>query len=276
MILRAHAKINLTLEVLGKRPDGYHEIRSVMRSLDLHDTIVIEAGGSLEVQCDITELGGEANLAYRAARLLQQETGSQPGARISIRKAVPVAAGLGGGSSDAAATLLGLDRLWRINLGDRRLGELAAQLGSDVPFFLLGSTAIAAGRGERIQRIEDQPNCHVVLVNPGFAVSTAAVYGGVTPELYSDGEYSNQFAALAPGTSPSAWPLVNVLQDVTCRIHPVIDQMLTALREWGAVQSRMCGSGPTCFGLFSDSDRADAAVQAASARGWRAWLTRFA
>lgn len=275
-VCAAHAKVNLTLEILGKRPDGYHELRSVFRCLALHDTLRIISSSSLEVYCDVPGLSGPENLAYRAGALLREAVGCVQGARIEIEKRIPVAGGLGGGSSDGAAALTGLDRYWRIGLGGERLAGLAARLGSDVPFFLLGGTALASGRGEVLRPLAALPDCPVLLVRPPIAVSTAAVYRAVTPADYGDGLMSERFAALPPGAPPRDWPLINTLQPVTCRLFPVVADVLAALWDWGALQTLMCGSGPTCFGLFERPDAAASGAAAARDRGWDAWVTHFA
>jgi 4-diphosphocytidyl-2-C-methyl-D-erythritol kinase len=271
----AHAKVNLTLEVLGKRPDGYHEIRSVMRLLALHDIVRLARDESLSVTCSEVQLSGEGNLAFRAASLLRDATGFSGGAAIVINKVIPVAAGLGGGSSNAAATLIGLNTLWRLGLHIGELHELAAKLGSDVPFFLYGGTALAEGRGERITPVASLPSCSVLLVNPGFAVSTAAIYGAVTQADYTDGAVSQVLAHLPGDTPPLRWPLVNGLQRVTVQRYPVVGEILAALPAWGAIQSLMCGSGPTCFGLFTQEEAAYTAAERARARGWSAWVTHL-
>lgn len=276
VIVQAHAKINLTLEVLGKRADGYHEIRSVFRLLALHDTLRIEPAPALTVECDVPELCGAENLAYRAAGLLQEVTGYAGGARIAIDKAIPVAAGLGGGSSDGAASLRGLNALWGTGLPQGELMRLAATLGSDVPFFLIGGMALAAGRGEQLRPLPALPNCVVLLVRPPIAVSTAAIYRAVTPDAYTDGGITAQLADLRAGTAPERWPLINALQVFTCRAYPIVGEVLAALPTWGAMQSLMCGSGPTCFGLFPDEEPAQLAASRARERGWEAWVTQFA
>ena len=275
MIVEAHAKLNLTLEVLGKREDGYHEIRSVIRSLALHDLVEVELATEIDVVCDVEGLGGESNLAFRAAELLREATGTPLGARISIRKFIPVAAGLGGGSSDAAATLRALNRLWQTHLNAIDLSVLAAELGSDVPFFLVGGTSLAQGRGEVVSRLPEQGDCQVVLVNPGFGVSTAEIYGGVTSSMYSSGEASSRFVELPTDYPVAQWPLVNALHPVTISLYPEVAEILEYMQSWGAVQTQMCGSGPTCFGLFLEPARATAAVHAAATHRWRAWHTHF-
>jgi 4-diphosphocytidyl-2-C-methyl-D-erythritol kinase len=275
MIVHAHAKINLTLEVLGRRADGYHEIRSVMRALTLHDTLHIEPWPAIEVECDLPGLDGPANLAFRAARILREATGYGGGARIVIAKAIPAAAGLGGGSSDAAATLAGLNRLWGTGLRREDLAALAATLGSDVAFFLYGGTALAGGRGEQIRPLADQADCPVLLVRPPLAVSTAAVYAATGPQDYADGAASERFAALPPDTPPRDWPLVNSLQAITCRLHPEVAAVLAAIDSWGALRALMCGSGATCFGLFESRSYAEAAAARARGHGWEAWVSHF-
>jgi 4-diphosphocytidyl-2-C-methyl-D-erythritol kinase len=276
MIVEAHAKVNLTLEVLGKRGDGYHELCSIMRLLALHDTLRVEPSDDVEVLCDVEGLGGSQNLAFTAVELLRRETRCPAGIRVTLAKQIPVAAGLGGGSSDAAAALSAANTVWGTGLGLEELSALAAVIGSDVPYFLRGGTALARGRGEVLRPLPPQPICSVLLVNPGFGVSTAAIYGGVTPALYASGRISAAFAGLAPGTAPHLWPLANTLQTVTTALHPVIGEIVERLHAWGAVQALMCGSGPTCFGLFEDSERCATAARNAEAAGWRAWRTKFA
>jgi 4-diphosphocytidyl-2-C-methyl-D-erythritol kinase len=276
MIVHAHAKTNLTLEVLGRRADGYHEIRSVMRALALHDTLHLEPWPAIEVECDRRELEGPGNLAARAAQILREATGYGGGVRIVLAKGIPVAAGLGGGSSDAAACLASLNRLWGTGLSREDLTVLAAKLGSDVAFFLHGGTALASGRGEQVQPLPGQADCPVLLVRPPLVVSTAAVYAAVGPQDYTDGAASERFAALPPGTSPHDWPLVNGLQAITCRLHPEVAEVLAAIRSWGAHRTLMCGSGATCFGLFDTRHAAEGAAMKARGRGWEAWVSSFA
>ncbi len=151
LVLKAYAKINLTLEVLGRREDGYHDIVSILQTIDLHDTLTLEPAQDMALECDQSELEGPDNLVLKAAALLREATGCHQGARLKLQKGIPLAAGLGGGSSDAAAALLGLSRLWGLGLSAEKLMPLAAKLGSDVPFFLYGGTAMAQGRGEIVR-----------------------------------------------------------------------------------------------------------------------------
>ncbi len=273
--VRAHAKLNLTLEALGKRPDGFHEIRSLMCSLALHDVVSLAPASRLEVHCSLPELDGPANLAYRAAELLGASTGRAMGARIDIDKAIPVAAGLAGGSADAAAVLIGLNRLWETGLDAVALRDLGAQLGSDVPFCVLGGVALAAGRGEVLRALAPLPDAIVLLVRPPIAVSTAHVYGALTAEGYSAGTAAEAFALAAGRTPPSEWRPVNGLESVTCRMYPVVLDVLDYLRSHGAPWATMCGSGPSCFALFDTAAPAERLADLAKARGWDAWVTHI-
>src|SRR6266403_3429037 len=186
LVLNAAAKVNLILEVLGKRDDGYHELVTVMQAVDLSDRITREDAAVLELASGPGVPADGRNLALRAATALREAAGVTRGARITLDKRIPVAAGLGGGSADAAAVLLGLNRLWRLRWPVARLDEVATGLGMDVPFFLRGGTALATGRGERLAPL-GSTSLGLVLVNPKFAVSTAEMYGRVTPALYTDG-----------------------------------------------------------------------------------------
>jgi len=269
----AYAKLNLTLEVLGKRPDGYHELHSLMCSLALHDSVRLELAPEIAVRCSLPELAGPGNLAHRAAFLLQAATNYQGGTMISIEKRIPVAGGLGGGSSDAAATLTGLNRLWDTGLSGEALGSLAAQLGSDVPFCLAGGVALASGRGEILRPLPPLPPVTILLVHPPIQVSTASIYSALTPDGYGDGMASERLATLAYATPPEEWPLVNALQPVTLRAYPLVGKVLELLRDLGAAPVLMCGSGPTCFGFFETTERAKEGARTARDRGWEAWVT---
>ena len=176
MVILCYAKINLTLEILGKRADGYHEVRTVMQTVGLADRLEVTAAADLSFTCSDPALATPDNLVYRAARLLQAEYAVRTGAALRLEKRIPVAAGLGGGSSDAAATIVALNRLWNLQLSLTEQRRLAAALGSDVPFFLTGGTALATGRGERITPLPPLPQYWVVLVLLPRVLSTAAVY----------------------------------------------------------------------------------------------------
>src|SRR5215475_10860938 len=187
LVLNAAAKINLTLEVLGRRNDGYHEIVTVMQTVDLSDRLVVEDADVLELRTTASDVPTNGtNLALRAAGALRDRAAVNRGARITLEKRIPVAAGLGGGSSDAAAVLVGLNRLWGLRWPTARLAEVAVTLGMDVSFFLVGGVALGTGRGERLRRVGAAPLA-LVLANPGVGVSAKEAYDRVTPAMYSDG-----------------------------------------------------------------------------------------
>jgi len=277
LVMRAPAKINLTLDVLGKRPDGYHALRSVMQALDWHDTLQLEPVSDLLFDCDVPALAGDANLVPRAARLLQEETGCARGARLTLRKGIPVEAGLGGGSSDAAASLLGLNRLWDLGLPPTRLAELGARLGSDVPFFLYAPTALVSGRGEVVEALTPPPAAHVVLHKPAIGVSTARVFRSLQPGDYGDGLGTERLvAALRAGAPPEEWPLSNGLQEAAAALYPEVAAALRLLRRAGAPHALMTGSGSTVYALFARESDARSVYDRLRADGHGAVLTRTA
>jgi 4-diphosphocytidyl-2-C-methyl-D-erythritol kinase len=254
------AKINLFLRVLGKRPDGYHEIRSLIQPVSLFDELTIEllegdsVGGPIKVTTDSTEApGGAGNLAHKAAAEFIKAAGVKKRISIHINKKIPVGAGLGGGSSNAATVLMALNDLLGAGLSEARLMELASELGSDVPFFILGGAAIAEGRGEVLRRVEVPPYSYL-LVNPGFTVPTAWVYNNLS--LTKTGEdnilsYSDESFRDIVNLKDS---LANDLETVTVEHYPEISALKDALVKNGASVSLMSGSGPTVFGLFTTQD----------------------
>jgi 4-diphosphocytidyl-2-C-methyl-D-erythritol kinase len=276
LLLHASAKVNLVLEVLGKRDDGYHELVTVMQAVDLSDRITLEDGEELT-------LGGRAvgvptddrNLALRAARALREAAGVDRGARITLDKRIPVAAGLGGGSADAAAVLVGLNRLWRLRWPIPRLEEVATGLGMDVPFFLRGGTALATGRGERIEPLRGRA-LGLVLVNPRFAVSTAEMYARVTPEMYTDGRHAKTLCAGVGGRSPArvAANLYNGLQEPALAAYPPIGRIRAALLAAGALGALMSGSGPTVFGVARSFEHARQIRRRLTRGAWDCWAVR--
>ena len=193
LTLQAYAKINLTLEVLAKRPDGYHEISTILQTISLADTLTFEPSANLDFRCDVSSLKTPDNLVLKAARLLQETTGSNKGAIINLTKRIPIAAGLGSGSTDAAATLVGLNQLWELNLSLDKLTEPAAKLGSDVAFFLYGGTALAKGRGEQITPLPPAPEHWLVLLKPAIKPvpsKTAQLYSRLNPSHYTSGQHT--------------------------------------------------------------------------------------
>ena len=273
---RAPAKLNLYLRVLGKRPDGYHEIETVFERLDLADELTFEPSRTLSLACSDPSLScGEDNLVTRAARALQQATGTTAGARIQLTKRIPIAAGLGGGSSDAAAALLGLSDLWNLRVARLRLLELAAGLGSDVPFFLHEAPfAIGRGRGEQCERLPAAAPLVHVLVVPPERLSTREVYGALACPLTAAAPSVKMLVhALRNGSqSELATGLWNDLQPEAIRRCPPIAVIQAQLRDHGCLGVSLSGSGPSVFGLCRDLAHAKTiadVLRRTSASVWR-------
>ena len=277
LVLRASAKVNLALEVLGKRGDGYHEIATVLQAVDLFDRLTVETADTLSLHADDPELPiDEGNLVMRAARLLLKTAGIDRGARIELQKRIPIAAGLGGGSSDAAATLWGLNRLWGLRWPRARLQELAVELGMDVPFFLGTGRAVARGRGERLQTLPGSGGYALVLVNPRAPLSTREVYGRVPAGWHAEPTGTERVieALRRRNVATLAAALTNNLERVVEPVLPVIGRMKAALLAAGALGAIMSGSGPTVFGLARSLDHARQVRSRVSRAGWACWAVR--
>jgi len=277
LVLRTSAKVNLALEVLGKRGDGYHEIATVLQAVDLFDRLTMETADILSLHADDPELPtDDGNLVMRAARLLQKTAGIEKGARLRLQKRIPVAAGLGSGSSDAAATLLGLNRLWGLRWPRARLQELAVELGMDVPFFLGTGRAVARGRGERLQALPGGGGYALVLVNPRTPLSTAEVYGRVPAGWHAEPTGTERVieALRRRNAAALAAALTNNLERVVEPVLPVIGRMKAALLAAGALGAIMSGSGPTVFGLARSLDHARQVRSRVSRAGWACWAVR--
>ena len=276
--VRAHAKINLDLRVLGPRADGFHEPRTVFQAIALHDVIeCLPREGPFAIECDTAGVPLDpTNLVWKAAEALWRSlrrTGPVRDMLVRLYKRVPLQAGLGGGSGDAAATLLGLAAAWRIPVRPSQFSDVASTLGADVPFFLSGGTALGLGRGDEVYPLADLPRHWVVLLVPGFGVSTADAYGWYDAERES-GRPPVREPQYVPGPWPSrAAEMVNDLEAPIARHHPEIEQMKTALRRAGAVAAAMSGSGSTVFGLFQRRADAVVASEHLSGSGWRVLLT---
>ena len=277
----APAKINLHLEVLGLRGDGYHEVRTILQSIALADTLVLRARpGPLTVRSRTRAMPRDGeNLIWRAAAALWRglgRSGDPSDVAVTVRKVVPAGAGLGGASSDAASGLRALRRMWAPEAPDGLLRELAAEVGSDVPFFLVGGTVLATGRGERMRRVTPAGPYEVVLAVPGFEVSTAAAYrwwdedaGGGSGRRSAGPEVG---AASGAPSGGSGWG--NHLEPPVKRRHPEIGEMVRRLQASGAVRAGMTGSGSVVFGLFRSAESAERARRAVRRRGWRTMRTR--
>lgn len=264
--LRAPAKINLTLDVKGKRADGYHDIESVMHQVSLCDTVTISrVPEGIKISCTSPEVpAGEENLAYRAARLVLSQFNIKSGIHIHIEKCIPVAAGLAGGSSNSAAVIKGMNELFELGLSQKDMLSLGLRLGSDVPFCISGGTAVASGRGEILEPVKIRRSLDFVLVNPGFAVSTGEVYRLLDQEIITERPDSRKLtAALAEGDLEQiAANLGNVMEQVVLKRHPAVQEIKERLLKEGALAALMSGSGPTVFGLFPSPTAADQALAA--------------
>jgi 4-diphosphocytidyl-2-C-methyl-D-erythritol kinase len=277
--VRAHAKINLDLRVLGTRPDGFHELRTVFQALALHDTIeCVPRPGPFAIECGTAGVPlDRSNLVWRAAdclwRSLRRE-GSVRDVLVRLHKRIPLQGGLGGGSTDAAATLVALAHAWRVPIRPNQLVDVASTLGADVPFFLSGGTALGLGRGDEIYPLADLPRHWVVLLVPGFGVASVDAYAWYDAERDPARGPIVREAQYVPGPWPSrAAQMINDLEGPIARHHPEIEQMKTALRRAGALAAAMSGSGSTVFGLFQKRRDAVVAVERLSGSGWRVVLT---
>jgi 4-diphosphocytidyl-2-C-methyl-D-erythritol kinase len=249
--LKAPAKVNLTLEVLGERPDGYHEIRTIIQAVGLYDVLSLEPAQGLEVQPET--IGGEQNLVTKAARLLKEATGTPLGARLRLEKRTPLRMGLGGHSSDAAATLMGLNQLWRLGLSREGLLPLAQSLGSDVPFFLYGGTGLVEGKGERVTPLPNPPPQSVVLLCPTLPTpteKTRRLYQALTPEAFTQGQYTlrgKQALLERDELEP-----FNAFEMVAFSFFPGLEDYRQRFLASGATRVHLAGSGPALFTLTRD------------------------
>jgi 4-diphosphocytidyl-2-C-methyl-D-erythritol kinase len=275
LTLPSFAKINWTLDILGKRPDGYHELRTLLQTVSVADELTFDlAGRGIEIHCDHPEVPcDETNLVSRAAKLLAEFAGVDKGVRIEIEKRLPVAAGVGGGSSNAAVTLIALQRLWGIPLAPRDLFRLGAKLGADVPFFFLGGTCLGAGRGDEIYPLADINEEFLLLVNPGIALSTREVYAHLPHELTNPGPIIKMplslEAAYAATVRPSApIPIGNDLEDPVFARVPLLTEIKQRLKQAGARGVLMSGSGSTIFAIFDSAAARSGAESDLSEAGW--------
>jgi len=270
------AKVNLHLSVLGRRPDGYHELITLMQPVGLFDEISLTLGGEgISLRCDSPAVPcGEDNLACKAARLFQQETGRRFGLEIRLRKRIPVAAGLGGGSSDAAAVLLGLNRLFGEEIPLEVLARWAVLLGADVPFFLLGGPALGMGIGEKLERVRILPQLWFLLLSPGWPVSTKWAYDNLDLGL-TRGAKGIKIPHLIAEAEEIIQLLHNDLESVTARQHVWVPRAKERLAGSGAAGVLMSGSGPTVFGLFLDEESARRAMSClVLEEGESVWLAK--
>src|SRR5215217_510070 len=256
----APAKLNLGLEVIGRRDDGFHEIATIFLTIDLYDRLTLSRSDELELSSNDAALAGEDNLALRALQLLSAETSPRGGARIHLCKRIPAAAGLGGASSDAAAALLAGRELWRQDVSDARLHDLAARLGTDVPFFLRGGCAIGRGRGDLLEPLPLPADFWFVVVVPDVQIpaKTASLYARLSPEDFSDGSMiAAQTGRLRSGLAPDTSQLGNAFVRPLYAIVPELSPLPGLIREAGAESVAMSGAGPAHYGVVTDGAQAE-------------------
>ena len=264
----AYAKLNLTLEVLGRRDDGYHEVTSILQTIDLADRLEILASPDLQVECDQPWLNGEANLVWQAAVSLARRANIRPQAHIHIQKGIPIGMGLGGGSSDAAAALVALNRLWDLQLDNEALTQVAADLGSDVPFFLMGGTGLAQGRGERVGALPPLPHLTLTLVCPDISIpnKTGNMYSRLTPAQYSDGGVTRRMVEILVGGQfvlESVPGLIhNVFEDVAPQVFPDFGRLHQEIDALAPGRFHLSGAGPALFALPSSENEYQSVARA--------------
>ncbi|WP_022779742.1 4-(cytidine 5'-diphospho)-2-C-methyl-D-erythritol kinase [Butyrivibrio sp. AE3009] len=262
---KAYGKINLGLDVTGRRADGYHIVRMIMQNVDLYDTLVFEDNDSGEInlftESDKVPSDG-SNLICKVARQLREEFGVKKGADIRLTKRIPVAAGMAGGSTDGAAAYTALNELWGLGLTKEQLCERAVKLGADIPYCIMGGTALAEGIGEELTIIKDLPKCPIVIAKPPIDVSTGWVYKELdSKEIENHPDIDGIRGAIEAGDIRKMCELIgNVLEPVTASRYSEIGQLESLLEEAGAIRAFMTGSGPTVFAIFEDENRAKEAV----------------
>ena len=275
--LKSYAKINLCLYVLKEREDGYHEIFSVMQAIDLYDQLTLhKTEKGIVIECGHPDVPkDEKNLAYQAADLLFKEKNFQGGVRIDIEKKIPVSAGLGGGSSNAAFTLKGINQLFDLKLSFQKLHSLGSRIGSDVPFFLYSGQAVAQGRGEKILPISLYRDYWLVLVCPNLMISTERVYGDVKIDLTEDKSFINlEICDNKDGFFRTLTQFHNDLEKVVVNRYAMISQIKETLEKFGAIKSSMSGSGPTVYGVFEKKSQAEEVTKRLSEGDWQIFLTQ--
>lgn len=259
--LKAMAKINLSLDVIRRREDGYHEVRMIMQNINMYDklTLVKKADAGIKVETNLSFLPtDDNNLVYKAAKLLMDEFEVKEGLMITLEKHIPVAAGMAGGSSDAAATMFGVNRLFNLNLSKQDLMDRAVQIGADVPYCVMRGTALSEGIGEILTPLQAPPQCYVLIAKPPISVSTKFVYTNlkldentVHPDVDGMIDSINK-----KDIHKMASLMGNVLESVTVKEYPEIEEIKNMMKDHGALNAMMSGSGPTVFGLFEDKDKA--------------------
>lgn len=261
IVLKAHAKINLGLDVLRRREDGYHDLRMIMQSIGLYDQLSMKKMNKDEIILT-SNVGflpnNDSNLVYKAIRLMKTEFNITTGVKAELEKQIPIAAGMAGGSTDAAAALIGMNRLFDLKLSQEQLMELGVKLGADVPYCIMGGTALSEGIGEVLTPLKPMPDCYILIAKPAISVSTRFVYENLqVDKLEYHPDIDGMMEAIEAGDLKGITDrLSNVLETVTEKKYPIITKIKNAMLEAGAMNSLMSGSGPTVFGIFADKKTA--------------------
>ena len=276
LTLKAYAKVNLALEVIGKRDDGYHNVTTILQTVDLADTVVIEEADELSVECDQVDLSGDSNLAWKAAETLADRARIVPRGHIRIEKRIPVASGLGGGSADAAATLVGLNRICELGLSRDELAGLAAGLGSDVPFLITGGTALGTGKGDAITPLPELPALEMLLVVPAESIEakTPTMYRALRPGDFSDGARARAVAdSLSTGSLSSA-DCCNAFERAAREIFPGLANVWNRVADAAKHPPRLSGAGPAIYCMPSSESERIQVAESLQGTGAAAYLVR--
>ncbi|MBO4290317.1 MAG: 4-(cytidine 5'-diphospho)-2-C-methyl-D-erythritol kinase [Lachnospiraceae bacterium] len=269
--IRAYAKINLSLDVLGRLENGYHQVKMIMQTVGICDVLTFEkTGGEIEISSDSGELpNGPGNLIYKAIRLMQETYGIEGGARVFLEKHIPIAAGMAGGSTDAAAALKAVNLLYGLGLSEEELRKIGVKIGADVPYCIMGGTALSEGIGEVLTRLEPMPDCFLLVAKPPINVSTKEVYEALdSREITEHPDVDGMIRAIREKDLKGITDrLGNVLADVTQPKYPVIGELRELMMAQGALGSLMSGSGPTVFGIFSSEEAAQAGAEQIRKKG---------
>ena len=276
LILKAYAKVNLTLEVIGKRDDGYHNVATILQTVDLADRVVITEADDLGVECDEPGLSGESNLAWKAAAALAERAGIVPRAHIRIEKGIPVTSGLGGGSADAAATLVGLNQVWGLGLTGDELASVAAELGSDVPFLLAGGTALGTGRGDEITPLTPLAGLGMLLVVPSESIEakTPTMYRALRPEDFSDGARTEAIARELGHRGLTSASCCNAFERAAREIFPGLAGVWDRMAEVTQHPPRLSGAGPALYVMPSSESECIRVTESLQGTGATAYLVR--
>jgi len=272
--IRSFTKINLALAVPGRRPDGYHNIETVFQAIDLSDELEFRPSAEISLVCeDLPDVSERDNIVWKAAVLLAELAGECRGVAVTLRKRIPVGAGLGGGSGNAAAALLGLRRFWDVDVSDEDLYAIASALGSDVPFFLMGGAALGRGRGEILAALPDFQPEHLAVIFPGVSVSTALAYRALNLGLTSVDSDPKIQSFLGLEKSDNSWRagIFNDFEAAILPAHPEIREAKSFLEKQGAISTLLAGSGSSVFGFFQCEESARAAAVAVNRTNWRAF-----